>query len=137
MHSVSNAYVYGSLSIRGIEYELCLTKAFPRGRFCACRQPRFRLPSLHRSVACVFTSHLLCLFQSFGRMGVKNRAAWECRTNYYSQILFLCQAKCLLFSVIHTGCIYIRCRKQSIHLREKNIVSPTEKSKSAQHFSSS
>jgi len=97
MHSVSNAYVYGSLSIRGIEYELCLTKACPRGRFCACRQPRFRLPSLHRSVACVFTSHCIRLFQNFSRMGVKNRAAWECRTNYYSQILFLCQAKCLLF----------------------------------------
>ena len=38
---------------------------------------------------------------------------------------------------VQTGCIRRSLTAQSIHLREKNIVGPTERSKNAKHFSSS
>ncbi len=38
---------------------------------------------------------------------------------------------------VQTGCSRSSLTAQSIHLREKNIVGPTERSKNAKHFSSS
>ena len=38
---------------------------------------------------------------------------------------------------VQTGCSSSSLTAQSIHLREKNIVGPTERSKNAKHFSSS
>ena len=40
-------------------------------------------------------------------------------------------------SAARTGARIIRCRQKSTHLREKNIVHPTEKSENAKHFLSS